>query len=464
MRPFLIISSASLLLTLSGCKTWDADNADTPTIDAPVNWSGVSGSASVDDGWLETFQSAELEGLVDEALENSPSILGSLSSLDAAYYTAKISGASLYPRVTADASYRRAQSNTPTGSNVYSNSANASLGVSWEIDLWGRVRDGRDAAEADFLASEAAYEASRLSLAANVARVWIQTIAAKQQLDLAERTLASYEDNVEIIQSRFEKGLSTALDLQLIRSTAATTRGSVAANKDSVDELTRSLEILLGRYPAGALQVSAEMPQLSGEIPAGLPSELLERRPDILQASARLDAASFRQSISHKNRMPTLSLTGSFGQSSSELGDITDPDFNVWSIFGGLGTTLFNFGRLEAEQDRATAQFAQAGHSYVSTVLSAFFEVESALTSNVLIYERLEAQREAEKASTDAETISWERYQSGLADIVTVLEAQRRADSARQQLITQESAYLLNRVNLHLALGGDFEQSTVIAE
>ena len=460
MRPLLTISSAALALTLSGCKTWNSEEAPSPLVDAPIDWSGVSGSASVDDGWLETFQSAELEGFVDEALQNSPSLFGSLSSLDAAYYTAQISGASLYPRITADGSLRRNQSNMPTGSNVYSNSANASLGVSWEIDLWGRVRDGKKAAEYDYLASEAAYEASRLSLAANVARVWIQIVAAKQQLDLAERTLESYEENVEIIQSRFEKGLSTALDLQLIRSAAATTRGSVAANKDNVDELVRSLEILLGRYPAGALEVSSAMPSLSSDVPAGLPSELLERRPDILQATARLDAASLRQSQTHKNRFPALSFTGSFGRSSSELSDITDPDFNVWSIFGGLGTTLFNFGRLEAEQDRATAQFAQAGHSYVSTVLGAFFEVESALTSNALIFERLEAQREAEKASTDAETISWERYQSGLADIVTVLEAQRRADNARRDLISQESAYLLNRVNLHLALGGDFESGT----
>ncbi|MGB0370896.1 MAG: efflux transporter outer membrane subunit [Opitutales bacterium] len=465
MRKTIGFITSSFILVFSGCETWNAKDAPTPEIETPEAWSSDAESgAEILDAWLTDFESSELEQLVEEALEKNPSIQASMASLDAAFFNAKISGARLFPTITADGSLRRSLSNTQTGQNIYSTSANASLGVSWEIDIWGRVRDAKNAAKFDYLASEASFDAARLSLAANVARLWIQAIAAKQQLNLAESTLESYEENVEIINSRFERGISSALDLQLIRSTAASTRSSVAANKDNLDETIRSLEILLGRYPAGVLAVSDELPQVPASVPSGLPSELLERRPDIAQASARLDAAAFRRSISHKNRLPALSLTGSFGHSSSDLGDLTDPDFNVWSIFGGLGTTLFNFGRLEAEQDVATAQYVQAGHNYVSTVLGAFLEVESALTSDTLFAERLDAQREAAQASTDAETISWERYQSGLNDIVTVLEAQRRADNARRDLITQESSYLLNRVNLHLALGGAFEQAPVDSE
>ncbi|MEM9025746.1 MAG: TolC family protein, partial [Verrucomicrobiota bacterium] len=328
----------------------------------------------------------------------------------------------------------------------------------------GRLRDSANAADSDFAASEAGYQFTRLSLAANVARTWIQAIAAKKQLDLAERTYALWEDNVEIINSRFERGISTALELQLIRSDAFSRLSSVGLTKDNLDETIRSLELLLGRYPAGVLEVPEEFPTIEPTIPAGLPSELLERRPDIIQATAQLEASAYRQAFSHKNRLPSFALTGSLGRSSSELGDLSDPDFNVWSIFGNLGTTLFNFGRLEAEQDQATAQWVQAGHNYVSTVLGAFFEVESRLTSDALFVERIQAQRDAAKASTDAETISWEQYQSGLVDFISFLEAQRRADNARRELISEESSYLLNRVNLHLALGGNFDSAEISSE
>ena len=227
MRVFSVSSVIVILFTLTGCETWNAENAARPDVAPPSEWSAPfdasSDSKEPVNGWLDDFASAELEGLVDEALAGNPSLLSALASLDAAYYNAKIAGARLYPSIGLDGSLRRARSNTATGNRIYSNSGSVSAGVSWEVDLWGRVRDGKRAAEEDFAASEAAYAGARLSLVANVTRLWIRAIAAKQQLDLAERTLASYEDNVEIVQSRFEQGISTALDLQLIRSTAAST-------------------------------------------------------------------------------------------------------------------------------------------------------------------------------------------------------------------------------------------------
>ena len=235
MRLLTALLGTATTISFSGCNTWNAKNVSSPEVDFPVEFAASIAADFETTGktgsWLEAFQSTELEGLVFEALEKNPSILGSAATLDVASYNARIAGVRLYPNIGLDGALRRNRSNTPNGTRVYSTSASVSAGVSWEIDLWGRVLDGKRAAEYDFIASEAFYNASRLSLAAEVARLWIRTVAERQQLDLSNRTLESFEDQVEIIEGRCERGISEALDLQLIRSRAASTRANVAQER-----------------------------------------------------------------------------------------------------------------------------------------------------------------------------------------------------------------------------------------
>ena len=459
VRSFGIVISTGVFAFFSGCQTWTASDLPEPELAPAVNFAapGEFNELEVADGWLVSLGAEGLDALVTEALENSPSLGATAASLDAALASAKIAGARLFPAISADFNGRRSLNNTSAGSNIYSTNTGLSAGVSWEIDLWGRVKNNRDASTYDYQASEADFIGARLSLVATVARLWVENVAAREQLALAERTLEAFEENEAVIEGRFERGLSNALDLQLIRTTTEGARGTVSVRKEQFASARRSLELSLGRYPSGELAIDAMFPDVVEQIPVGLPAALLERRPDLLAAEARMDAQGQRALAANKNRLPTLSLSGSIGRSGSDIDNLGDPDFGVWSIFGGLAAPIFNFGRLEAEQIRGQAQYRQAALGYVSTALRAFNEVEGFLAGEVYLDERLTAAIAAEQAAVEAERISWERYRSGLVDIVTVLDSQRRADNARRDVISLRAQKLQNRIDLHTALGGDFE-------
>jgi multidrug efflux system outer membrane protein len=259
-----------------------------------------------------------------------------------------------------------------------------------------------------------------------------------------------------VIEERYRAGIVTALDVRLARENEATARSVLAQRRREHDAATRSLEVLLGRYPAGGLRPPAALPAVVRPVPVGLPSELLERRPDLVAARTRLAAADARARAARKNRLPSISLTATGGTASDRLRDLLDWDHLVWSLVSGITQPLFSGGRLSAESALAKARDREALAAYARAALDAFREVEAALNAEGHYTEQERALRTAASESREAASLAAERYGQGLIDIVTLLESQRRAFNAESARLRTVRDRLDNRVDLYLALGGDF--------
>jgi NodT family efflux transporter outer membrane factor (OMF) lipoprotein len=251
------------------------------------------------------------------------------------------------------------------------------------------------------------------------------------------------------------------LDVHLGRSSQATAEAVLYQRQRQLDGVLRQLEILLGRYPAGATELATELPAVPPPVPAGLPANLVARRPDLVAAERRLAAADARLVVARKALYPRISLTASGGQSSSALGDLLDGDFSVWNLVGNISQPLFQGGRLRGGVDLAQAGTEQALAQYADSVLRAYAEVESALAAAQLLAQQEAAVATAARAAGAARRLAAERYSKGLADLITVLEAQRRAFEAESQLLAVRRQRLQARLDLHLALGGGWSDKMI---
>lgn len=319
--------------------------------------------------------------------------------------------------------------------------------------MWGRVRDQSGAAEARALASEADMAAAQLSIAGQVASTWYDLRAARARLALNEETAANLRSYLEVIERRYEAGLRSALDLRLARTEARAAESAASAGRQEVDALTRSLETLVGRYPAGLLASAEALPELSAIPAVGLPAELVGARPDLQAAEARYAAAVREAGAARKLRLPRLSLTGGAGTASNNFEDLLDEDFGIWNLVAGLSAPIFQSGRISSQIELASAAEEQALERFAALLLNAYREVETALAAETLLAEQAELRRGDVDEAAALETLAWSQYRRGVVDILTVLEAQRRAFTARSALLNLENQRLRNRVRLLLALG-----------
>ena len=431
--------------------------------------------------WWHEFGDAALTSLIEEALQSNHSIAAAVSRLEAALAQATVAGVDAYPQLSAAGAGQRAKQNFPGfpldlpnsddttssgGGGILSNTSNSfaiSLNVSWELDLWGRIRSARRAARADVEAGAAQLAAVELSIAGLTAKAWFATIEANQQLALAEETVDSYRTTAEQVRSRYERGVRSALDLRLALSEKARAEAGAEARREELDGTTRQLEILLGRYPAAAVASTGVLNRPLGRIPAGLPSELIARRPDLVAAERRLAASGARVVEARRALYPRLSLTGSSGTGSEELEDLVDSDFAEWSLAANLLQPIFQAGRLRAGVRGADARRDQALADFATAALGAYAEVESLLFAEEHMDGRIRHLREAAEQSSAARGLAEERYRGGLDGYITVLAAQRAALATRSTLIQARQQRLATRVDLFLALGGGFQRDTIIA-
>ncbi len=445
------------VLLAAGCAHRpSAPEAVLPT-PVPEHFVSLPSASHAADGWLADFGDPQLAALVGEALGGNLTLQAAMARLDQALALARIEGAERWPALAVSGAARRQTVNNLADPPVRARSDRFDLGAvaGWELDVWGRVRAQARAAQSDARAAEADFAALRLSLATRVAQAWFAAIEAAAQVALARETVASFEKNLGTVEERFQRGLNPALDVRLTRANVANARATLAQQQRLADAAVRQLEVLLGRYPAGAMAPAAELPRLGEPVPAGVPAELLQRRPDIVAAWQRLLAADARLVQSQRARLPAISLTASYGRASGELEDLLKSSFDVWSLVGNLTAPVFQGGRLAANVRRAEARRAEAAAAYGETVLSAFREVEVALVSEALLREQLVAVEAAAVESMGAQQLAEERYERGLADIITVLESQRRAFTARSAALAIQNQLLQNRLALYLALGGD---------
>ncbi len=466
-------------LLLSGCslfggRTTHLEQArdGVAEVTAP-SWQAIAAktgapAARVPLTWWQELGDPLLDELVVEALANNKDLEATAARVASAQAEARIAGADLYPSLGANFDAQR-QKNiftgfpVPTGDEdlleTTSNRLVVSLDISWEIDLWGRLRAQARAARAEAEAARIAYAGARLSLAAQTAKAYFALVEAREQLALAEETVSSYRTTADQVMARYERGTRSALDVRLALTESAAAEARVANRLSILENATRQLEVLLGRYPAAALAATGRLDHETPAIPVGLPAELMARRPDLAEAARRVYADDERIRSAKAALLPRIGLTGSAGRVSEEIGDLLDGSFGVWSIAGNLAQPIFEGGRLRAGVDLARARAAGAEAEYVGLALRAFAEVESALADEGHFARLVLALDDAAKQSTAAESLADQRYLSGLESYVTVLAAKRNSLDARSALIDARRRKIETRIDLYLALGGGFEDT-----
>jgi outer membrane protein, multidrug efflux system len=452
----------------SGCTLFDPEKIDPAAVvgDLPGRWTTGGGAIPSEavTGWLGDFGSPGLSKLVEEAVGKNYDLASARFRVAQAQERAAIAGADRLP--SADLSEHVTRSQNLRGAafqTVRANNFNLTFNLAWEVDLWGRVKDLRDA-ELDRVTNQSSlYEASRLSLAANVVKTAFGVIEGLEQVELSRRTLASLQTNLKILDNKLEAGDvadRAALEISLSRADIARAESAILSFQRRVDGSKRSLETLLGRYPSGMIEALPGLPRITRDVPAGLPSELLLRRPDLLAAEATVDAATRELSASRKALLPSISINGDVGTASTDdFGDLFNIQNLVWGIGHNLTRPLYQGGRLRAnirldenERDEFIARYA-------ATAMTAFREVETALAAEKYLKSQVVALSTAVTEARRAEKLSLDEYEQGLVDIITLLESQRRAFDAQSALLTIRLALMTNRVDLYLALGGDFDHA-----
>ena len=402
--------------------------------------------------WIAEFNDATLNSLVNEAMGANTNVRLAAARLAAAEAGAKASRSGLYPSINAssNATHRESANGDIPGSN------SLSLGgsVSWEVDMWGRVRDTANAGDIEAAASNADYAGTRLSIAGATTQTWFNLIEAKQQLDLAKRNVQTQERALRLTKRRFDGGISGSSDYRLARSALANAQATLAFRKQNRSAISRQLETLLRRYPEAELLASAELPMLPPLTGAGTPDEIFLRRPDLLAAEHRMQAQGLRVDISKKNLLPRLTLSGNASTGGRSISRLFNLESLIASVAGGLTAPVFQGGALRADVARNEAVLTQLLENYADITLTAYREVENALDAEEHLQERERALKVSLEEAQKAEQRLEQRFSEGLASILQLLDSQTRRNNTEGQYIAARKERLANRVRLHLALGG----------
>ena len=421
-----------------------------PTLQVPAGWTSPTAGA-VTGGWLATFQDDQLVAAVTEAIAYNADLRVGATRVEQAQLHAKLAGAKLYPSVDLLAKGGGKLSGDGSGIN------GAVLVANWELDLWGRVRYGRAASASQAAAVAADFAFARESIAALVAKSWFLAIELGLQAEAARDTIRANEELVRLAGDRARIGVGNEVDVYAARASVGTFRDALREIELGRTQAIRALELLLGRYPSAAAVVSPRLPGFPGEIPAGLPSELLERRPDVIAAERRVAVAFNRIGEAKAARLPKISLTTSVSAISSDLFVLQDHSNPVWSIGANLLAPIFTGGALKTQVEIRTAEQKQAIAEYAVVGLRAFGEVETALAAEIAAREREQILAEALADNQQALTLAQTQYKVGSNDLRLVEQQQMAVSGSRSALIRMQAEQRVQRVNLHLALGGSFE-------
>jgi len=418
----------------------------------PAAWTADAGAAGpVEAGWLGDFADPALQALVREALVRNADLRVAAARVEQAASFVRIAGGDIFPAVNA---LGRVSANDGASSAPLNIGA---LNVSWELDVWGRVRYGRRAAEDQYASAAADLEYARQSLAAAVVRSWLVATEAGLQRSLAQESLAAAEKLLALAEDRRRVGVGSELEVTLAMSARDGYRDTVRQLDLGVENARRALELLLGRYPAAALEQATTLPGVHTPVPAGVPADLLERRPDVIAAGHRVAAAFSRTGEAQAARLPRLSLNAGGSYIDSDTFVLQDRDNPVWSIGVGLLMPIYAGGALDAQVELRTLEQREAVADYARVGLKAFGEVENSLAGERAARERigiLSAQLASSERALELENV---RYRVGSTDLRSVNQQQLAVYGARMSLLRVRTEQLVQRIALHLALGGDFD-------
>ena len=423
-----------------------------PGLQPPVTWTAVAPRAGiVSDNWLASFGDDQLTALVYEAIGRNADLRVAAARVEQAQLYAQLAGAKLWPSV--DLLARGGGKLSGDGSGLQG----GVLSATWELDLWGRVRYGRAASAAQAASAEADFEYARQSIAATVAKSWFLAIEAGLQLQAARETIRASGELVRLADDRTRVGVANQEDVYVARASVGTYRDVERQLELSREQAIRALEILLGRYPAAAAAITPRLPGFPGEVPAGLPSELLERRPDVVAAERRVAAAFNRIGEAKAARLPRIALTTGVSAISSDLFLLQDHDNPVWNVGANLVAPLFTGGALKRQVEIRTSEQKQAIAEYAAVGLRAFGEVENALAAEIAARQREQLLLAVLSDSQQALGIVQTQFKVGSTDLRFVEQRQLALTSTMSALIRVQTEQRVQRVNLHLALGGNFE-------
>lgn len=431
----------------------------------PGKWAATNQArVGVDIDWVKRFNDNALSQFVDEALSSNYEMSIAAERVARAYEAARVEGALTKPQLTLSSNADRRKTRFigfPFGGSTLSESYGVDLKVDWELDVWGRARAGKSAAIAEWQAGSLDYRAARASLAAQVCKAWFALAEANQQVSLARRALRTREQTEDAVRGRFQRDMQeeggSASQLRLSQTDVATAKAELANRQGNQDNARRQLELLMGRYPAARLLGRVALPAVASTPPSGLPSELLLRRPDIMAAERRYAAKVKRIKEAQLAIFPSFTITGSTGTTTEALSNIVNSDFGVWSVGANLLQPLLTGGRVRGEIRARKSSQREALAALHQTVLSAFGEVEQALSGELWLRRREREMLEARDLARDAAQAAEDDYREGNGNVLTLFVAETRKIQLESQSVALRRLRLNNRIDLHLALGGGFE-------
>jgi len=457
-NAFLLAAAALACAALAGCalapapKVEDIRAQSMGNAQVPAQWTGAaSNAAPVADGWIRDFGEPGLERLVADAIAYNPDLMIAAARVEAAEAAARAAGAALYPQANLGA--RGGGKMSGDGSGLQG----VGLFASWELDLWGRVRAQREAAAAQYQATVLDAQYARLSIAALVAKSWFIAREAIAQGAIAREMVSTSESLAGL--SRDRQRVGNADDVEVAQAEASTFgyRDLVLQSDLARQNALRAIEILAGRYPAAQLDVGSGLPAPASGVPVGLPSQLLERRPDVRAAERRVAAAFYATEEAKAARLPRIALTASVSTVSSDVFVLKERDNPVWSWGGTLAMSIFNAGALQAQVDARSAQQKAAVAEYGRVGARAFGEVENALSASFNLDGRAAVLASAVQANERALGFTRVRFEVGSGDQRSVQTQLLSLNAARTSLVHVQAERLVQRVNLYLALGGGFD-------
>jgi multidrug efflux system outer membrane protein len=461
----------ALFMLIMGCVTMGPDyRRPEPDFRMPAQYRQDTGSAQgemPDEKWWRLFGDSDLDRMVDEALDNNLDILKAVERILEVQAQLIQTRADRFPTVNVQGQTQRQQravdsnlSGVPTAFQGLVerviDTRTLSLPASFELDLWGRFSRAEEAVRADLVqAAETAHTVAQ-GVVSETISLYFQVDSLERRIEIAEKRITHYQKSLKLVEDRYQRGIASILDVRQARRILTQAESALPQLRQDLGVAHQKLSLLLGRYPktAGPRAQPENYYQKLSAVPPGLPSDLLVRRPDVRAAEARLEGLNARIGVARAARFPRISLTGSFGYSSEALSGLFQPESELWSLAAGVAQPVFDAGRLKAGEKGAASRYRQAVSDYAKTLLTAFFEVESALLTREEQERRRGTVMEFLNEARATQEVAENRYLRGLVDYLTVLEAMQTRFQAEENLVLVELTILQNRVTLHRALGG----------
>lgn len=458
------IAISALALSLAACQSMRGPEpvVNTAIPESFASYSNASGTSIAEQGYKDFFADPRLLQVIDMSLANNRDLRTAALNIQKAQQQYQISENNQLPTIGASGSAVRQVTPSRDPNNPYS-TYQVGLGLTaYELDFWGRVRSLKDAALDSYLATQSSRDATQISLIGQVTQAWLNYSFASAQLKLAEQTLKAQQESFNLNKKRFDVGIDSEIPVRQAQISVETARNDVANYKTQIAQAQNLLNLLVGQPVPENLLPKQQVARITQKnvLTAGLPSDLLNNRPDVKVAEYQLSAAGANIGAAKARLFPTISLTGSAGYASTDLSDLFKSGNALWSIGPSIDMPIFDWGTRRANVKISETDQKIALSNYEKSVQSAFREVNDALATRANIGDRLTAQRRLVDATNTTYKLSNARFRAGIDSYLTVLDAQRSAYSAEQGLLLLQQANLNNQVELYKTLGGGLKVNT----